>query len=452
MVLFNNLNFVCVCVCLSFLGFVVIINFESMSHRSKGKANHSSHSSDEQGNNKSKTKNNGHANHSDLVQQQRQKIEREQLKIWKKPKDTIKYFILECLHLIREYGTKMLKNTFLIILICVVGATLGILSRLPGSHQRLFAQVQEFLMRCIYWMALGIISSIGLGTGLHTFLLYLGPFIVSVTLAGYACNSLDFPSPPYPDEIVCPDDILDSTYVPSLWEIMGKVRLEAFCWGAGTALGELPPYFVARAARLSGSDETEDLQEIEELQKKRETGQKLSWIEQGKLTMERMVEKVGFFGILACASIPNPLFDLAGITCGHFLVPFPVFFGATLIGKAVIKMHIQKVFVILMFNESFIKKLLDKISLIPHIGERVQGPFMDYLETQKKKYHRGAMNDAKVAGKVNLFKGFYDALVFIMILYFLLSIVNAFAQNYHKRMYQKRLGKKNQKSLKAKKN
>ena len=39
--------------------------------------------------------------------------------------------------------------------------------------------------------------------------------------------------------------------------------------------------------------------------------------------------------------IPNPLFDLAGITCGHFLVPFWTFFGATLIGKAVIKMSIQ---------------------------------------------------------------------------------------------------------------
>ena len=41
------------------------------------------------------------------------------------------------------------------------------------------------------------------------------------------------------------------------------------------------------------------------------------------------------------SQIPNPLFDLAGITCGHFLVPFWTFFGATLIGKAIIKMHIQ---------------------------------------------------------------------------------------------------------------
>lgn len=36
--------------------------------------------------------------------------------------------------------------------------------------------------------------------------------------------------------------------------------------GAGTAIGELPPYFMARAARLSGTDmEDDDFEEIEEL-------------------------------------------------------------------------------------------------------------------------------------------------------------------------------------------
>jgi len=34
--------------------------------------------------------------------------------------------------------------------------------------------------------------------------------------------------------------------------------------GAGTALGELPPYFMARAARLSGEIDEEE-QELEEL-------------------------------------------------------------------------------------------------------------------------------------------------------------------------------------------
>lgn len=53
---------------------------------------------------------------------------------------------------------------------------------------------------CLYWVGLGVLSSVGLGTGLHTFLLYLGPHIASVTLAAYECGGLNFPQPPYPDE------------------------------------------------------------------------------------------------------------------------------------------------------------------------------------------------------------------------------------------------------------
>ena len=57
--------------------------------------------------------------------------------------------------------------------------------------------------------------------------------------------------------------------------------------------------------------------------------------------VERIVERIGFLGILLCASIPNPFFDLAGITCGHFLVPFGTFFAATIVGKAIVKTHLQ---------------------------------------------------------------------------------------------------------------
>ncbi|XP_076105885.1 vacuole membrane protein 1-like [Mytilus galloprovincialis] len=142
--------------------------------------------------------------------------------------------------------------------------------------------------------------------------------------------------------IVCPEGVTDGSTV-SLWTIMNKVRLEAIMWGAGTALGELPPYFMARAARLSGADlDDDEFEEIEELiHEKKEHPEELGFMEKSKLAVHNLVQKIGFFGILACASIPNPLFDLAGITCGHFLIPFWTFFGATLIGKAVIKMHIQ---------------------------------------------------------------------------------------------------------------
>lgn len=78
-------------------------------------------------------------------------------------------------------------------------------------------------------------------------------------MAAYECGSTDFPSPPYPDSIVCPtSQDAKSAAAVSVWEIMSKVRVEAFCWGLGTAIGELPPYFMARAHRLSGRDDLDD--------------------------------------------------------------------------------------------------------------------------------------------------------------------------------------------------
>ena len=73
---------------------------------------------------------------------------------------------------------------------------------------------------------------------------------------------------------------------------------------------------------------------------------------------------------LILQQIPNPLFDLAGITCGHFLVPFWTFFGATLIGKAVIKTHIQQLTVIVAFNENLVGKVVSALSKVQFISKR----------------------------------------------------------------------------------
>lgn len=122
---------------------------------------------------------------------------------------------------------------------------------------------------------------------------------------------------------------------------MSKVRIESFMWGAGTAIGELPPYFMARAAALSqreDEEQDEELQEFEDLLKAEKKGlNSLSFGDRMKILIFKGIKKVGFWGILLCASIPNPLFDLAGITCGHFLVKFWTFFGATLIGMFILK-------------------------------------------------------------------------------------------------------------------
>ncbi|XP_055534821.1 vacuole membrane protein 1 isoform X2 [Wyeomyia smithii] len=224
---------------------------------------------------------------------------------------------------------------------------------------------------------------------------------------------------------------------------MTKVRFEAFLWGAGTALGELPPYFMARASRLSNDKhEFRNISELEKLQKRKEHGEKLNLFESGKLAMEKFVEKVGFLGILLCASIPNPLFDLAGITCGHFLVPFWTFFGATLIGKAIVKMHIQKIFVIIAFNENLVDKAVDMLILIPIFGKKLQEPFKSFLKNQKLRLHR---ESAKlVQASSNIIQKTFEYLVFLMICFFIVSIVNSLAQSYQKKI-QKNPKKSNKK-------
>lgn len=136
--------------------------------------------------------------------------------------------------------------------------------------------------------------------------------------------------------------------------------------------------------------------------------------------------------------IPNPLFDLAGITCGHFLVPFWTFFGATLIGKAVIKMHIQKMFVIIAFNETLIKTALDWLLFVPWVGHKLQVPFKAFLEGQKLKLHKSGGSATVEQKGGNLLAAIFEKFVIAMILYFVVSIVNSFAQNYHKRLNRRR--------------
>ncbi|XP_043910832.1 vacuole membrane protein 1 [Protopterus annectens] len=268
----------------------------------------------------------------------------------------------------------------------------------------------------------------------ESFNLFQGPHIASVTLAAYECNSVDFPEPPYPDEIICPDEI-ESEATISLWTIMSKVRLEACMWGAGTAVGELPPYFMARAARLSGAEpDDEEYVEFEEMLEHAETAQ--DFATRAKLAVQNLIQKVGFFGILACASIPNPLFDLAGITCGHFLVPFWTFFGATLIGKAVIKMHIQKLFVIITFSKHIVEQMVSLIGAIPSVGPSLQKPFQEYLEAQRAKLHHRTGDGAAVGE--NWLSWVFEKVVIIMVCYFVLSIINSMAQSYMKRIQQQR--------------
>lgn len=130
------------------------------------------------------------------------RIERDTIVIWKKPITTIYYALMEIANLAVELFFKVLSHkfillgSFIVIGLCIYGY------HAPGAHQEHVQNIEKHILWWSWWVLLGVLSSIGLGSGLHTFLIYLGPHIAAVTMAAYECQSLDFPEPPYPERLV----------------------------------------------------------------------------------------------------------------------------------------------------------------------------------------------------------------------------------------------------------
>lgn len=128
--------------------------------------------------------------------------------------------------------------------------------------------VCNFLTRSVKYTTPYIIEStftsayFSSGSGLHTFVLYLGPHIALFTLKAMLCGRVDLKSAPYDTiQLKRSPSWLDkdcSEFGPPLFKsvhglrvplssILPQIQLEAVLWGLGTAIGELPPYFISRA-------------------------------------------------------------------------------------------------------------------------------------------------------------------------------------------------------------
>ncbi|KTG35301.1 hypothetical protein cypCar_00036045 [Cyprinus carpio] len=177
-----------------------------------------------------KDKQNGSSTDSSLRERKQQdREERLSLVLWKRPFTTLQYFFIETLITLKEWTWKLWQRRGVVFLSVVLFSLFSMAYSVEGEHQQYVQYLEKKFLWCAYWVGLGILSSVGLGTGLHTFLLYLGPHIASVTLAAYECGSVNFPEPPYPAQIMCPEEEVLQESI-SLWTIMSKVRLEACMW------------------------------------------------------------------------------------------------------------------------------------------------------------------------------------------------------------------------------
>lgn len=144
-------------------------------------------------------------------------------------------------------------------------------------------------------------------------------------------------------------------------------------------------------------------------------------MDKAKIIIYDNMEKYGFWTILACASIPNPLFDLAGITCGHFRIPFKTFFTATFIGKAIIKVHIQMLFVIAIFRKESLAVI---VSIIKSISSSLADSVQKHVEEQKKILYE----PSKFSENKPIIAKIWDLFIIGMVAFFLKSILDAQVQ------------------------
>ncbi|MCO5549861.1 hypothetical protein L7F22_003335 [Adiantum nelumboides] len=387
--------------------------------------------------------------------------ERETLVFTKRPVATLLYFSIAMLRLTWETILYIASHKFLLFVGCATLFGWRKLNTIQGPHEQYMKEVSIYLRYAFWWVGLGIASSIGLGSGLHTFVLYLGPHIAMFTLKATLCGRVDLKSAAYDTAIfgVGPSweskDCLDfgvplypkvassGRYSVPLLDILQEVHWEAVLWGVGTALGELPPYFVSRAARMSGEElrRLEDLDPASSLESPK--GPVSGFLNKIKFWILVRFRQFNFWTILIFASVPNPLFDLAGMMCGQLNVQFWKFFIPTLIGKAIIKTHIQTVFVIAVCNNQLIEQLESTLSKVFHnipALSRVLNSILVRLQKAKQNYDTG-VNTTKVATWQFSPAFIWNCFVWIMLIFFLGSIVNATAQRYLLEVQRKKIEK-----------
>jgi hypothetical protein len=62
----------------------------------------------------------------------------------------------------------------------VLGAAYLGASAVDGPHKSLLVEVEHSVLFAVWWVGLGVLSSIGLGTGMHSGMLFLFPHILKV--------------------------------------------------------------------------------------------------------------------------------------------------------------------------------------------------------------------------------------------------------------------------------
>jgi len=356
------------------------------------------------------------------------------LSIWRSPVLTLRLFFEVLVINLISWARKVIRHPVTLFLVLPLVVIYTVCNQIDGPHQYYFSEFEFFVEYFVWWFGLGVLSSVGLGTGMHTGVLFLFPHIFKVCVVADQCDSLQFSTRndiwfrSDPESFMCEPLPGGETEVGFL-SIFLKVFWPCFFWGAGTALGEVPPYWVSRAAALAGEKNSEFLEATESRSKWNILNAMKDW-------MIEFLRKNGFVGVLLMAAWPNMAFDLCGICCGHFLMPFWQFLGATFIGKAIFKANGQACFFIMLFTPEHLKRFVSFVeSIIPDAldpcvwiqGRECHWLLNDFLVKIGRDFQKRIDGEGTV-GEVSWPKMIWNWIMVLFIGYFVLSCIEQFAQ------------------------
>ena len=133
------------------------------------------------------------------------------------------------------------------------------------------------------------------------YLMEMGTGKTKVTIAANECTYFPEMHPNkwrFKDFLPCLSPVNEENPSVSFLTILMNIQLEAFMWGLGTAIGELPPYFMAKAAAEAGKS-NEEIEELRKLDEQKPSGM----IDKIKNFIYQHLKRHGFITVLLCASV-----------------------------------------------------------------------------------------------------------------------------------------------------
>lgn len=349
---------------------------------------------------------------------------RRNLVIWRRPFQTVRLFLLVTFQFLRDSLRAIIASGAIWTMVLPGAAVVG---GLYAFAPDVYRQLEFSFWLATWWVGLGVLSSVGLGTGAHTGMLFTFPHVFKVCMAAHRCRSLDFDSSvdmwsTGADMECAPGHTPDEDAEIAFFDLWRKVVTPCLLWGIGTALGEVPPYALSRAAALAGKANAE-LDEIGEMKGD-------NAFEKMKIWMVDFMKRYGWWGVVAMSAWPNAAFDLCGICCGHFLMPFWTFLSATIVGKAFIKVNGQAAVMITLFSPTHFKLMVPKLTHVaglvsPWAAAKVQAG----AEKVVSKFEAIAVTGEAEQQDDALLKRAWNLVILLFIASFALSCVNQFAQN-----------------------